>query len=469
MLNRMFVSDMQDEISAIQSDLKNLSNEQQVEQKPNNAAVAAAAIDYWSDKSPGSFNDAYGKAKDGANPNAMAHGQMADYGDDKKVNFDKELDQFATKMLNDHLIKTELKVEQDMVAGNVDNMAPPPPHPSAALKKPMLNMHANNIGGYRSSIAHNADESVGGHGAAGNGLNDADVKPAYLQSHAPSMDNAPPPQPPPLPSLDMTHFGYDLIDSAPAAATGPSGQKARPPHVYSVKKELDNLDIESEITPSYIIKKCDQREANMRRPVVHSPLSTSDFDYLCSSNEQHDAANSTANSQRKDDGLAACDKEPYDEWLCIQKELNLISDKRASELTIDGFMESTFRAAGVDVDAVAAAAAVDACDADKLNVEKELSDLFSEAGADGAHGLDAAKNDIDSHLPLSDLFNDSMVNDTIEANDKDSVESRLENMFAEDDEFDKANDLVESQLEELFHGTSPSATPGAASSGQSLR
>lgn len=458
MLNRMFVSDMQDEISAIQSDLKNLTNEHHVEQKPISASIAAAAsaatvsIDCWADKNAGSFDDAYGKVKGGLDADTMIHGPTVDYVDDKKTNFDKELDQFASKMINDHLIKTEMKVEQDVIAGNPDNMT----HSSGTMKMPMLKYVQNNCG-YRSN-AHNADANVV-HDTADNGLNDADVKPTYLPSHALNKDN-----PSSLPTLDMTNFGYDLIDvNTPSTAA----VKVRTPHVYStniVKKEMDNLDIESEITPSYIIKKCDQREANVNRPMVHSPLSTSDFDYLCNSND-NDATSSTVNSQRKDDVLA-CDKEPYDEWLCIQKELNLITDKRANELTIDGFMASTFSPAGVNVDGVVDTV-VDSCDADKLNVEKELSDLFNDSSADAAHDLDTHKND--SHLPLSDLFNDSMVNDTIEANDKDSVESRLENMFAEDDEFDNTKDLVESQLEELFHGTSPPATPVTGSSNQSLR
>lgn len=199
---------------------------------------------------------------------------------------------------------------------------------------------------------------------------------------------------------------------------------------YDSKRELENLDIESEITPSYIIKKCEQP---VRDP---SPVSSTDFpmDYLCS------PTNGNQMNRKKDD-LLACDKEPYDEWLCIQKELNLITEKRSEPENdneiIGGYMDSTMVA--------------------KLNVDTQFQDLFNHRTN---HDLNEKSDIGDGHSPLSELFNDSIVSNTCDNVEK-SVENRLENMFSDSSEFEKTNDLVESRLEELFHGSS---TPPLVSS-----
>lgn len=366
--------------------------------------------------------------------------------DDKKCVSKKAMDGFVSGSEHRPTIKSEMKIEPHQ-----DNM-----HDFKTMPYKHMSNH---------TAIHISDHQH-------NRLNDVDNKPNTYQSHGVHKPN-------PLSSIDMTNFGYDLSDTNAASDDGVSdadgadgtaaAHKAHPPPsaaFNNVKKELDNLDIESEITPSYIIKKSD-RDTN--RNAVHNTLNTADFDYLCSSND-NDATNNTTNSQRKDDVLS-CDKEPYDEWLCIQKELNLMSDKRPNELHMDGFMQSTFTNADVNNDD----ASTDAVDrnangcsaADKMSVERELSDLLSDTG----HSLDASKNSIDNHhhhhqhhhLPLTDLFidSDAMVNNAIGASVRDSVQ----NMFSEDDE---ASDLVESQLEELFHGTSPAADT-SANSNQSLR
>lgn len=443
MLNRMFVSDMQDEISAIQSDLKHLANEQAAgEQKPPS--------DCWTDKNRAELfdNAMYAKSATKIESDSVISGSIGDSIDEKKFSFNKEMDGFvASKMVNEPqlLIKNEMKVEPqlDSMANNFNHM-----HPMNKMM-PYKDM----------SIQHNSLDGV-------------DEKPITYQALASHKEN-------PLSSIDMTNFGYDLSDTNAASDDCVSdsdgidraiaAHKAHMPGAFNdVKKELDDLDIESEITPSFIIKKS-ERDAD--RNAVHSPLSSSDFDYLCSSND-NDATNSTANSQRKDD-VISCDKEPYDEWLCIQKELNLMSDKRANELHMGGFMQASFStdaSNGGEGDANERNA--NGCSAaDKLNVERELSDLLSDTG----HNLDATKSSIDDnqhhqhhqhhhhhhHLPLTDLFSDSMVNNSIDAGVKDAVE----NMFSEDDE---TSDLVESRLEELFHGTSPIAVP-TDNPNQSLR
>lgn len=458
MLNRMFVSDMQDEISAIQSDLKHLANEHAAgEQKPPSNC--------WTDKNRSElFDDLYDKTAPKIEPvklvfdsgNVQGRGidganRIGHSIDDKKFRFDKAMDGFAAVNEHQQLIKSEMKVEaqqQDLLARSLNNFNHIHPMDKTTPYKHMQN---------HSSVRNNDHQH--------NRLDDVDEKPSTYQSLTVHKPNS-------LSSIDMTNFGYDLSDTNAASDDGAStdeaaqvtAHKSHTPGAFTdVKKELDNLDIESEITPSYIIKKSD-RDASVK--TVHSPLNSPDFDYLCSSND-NDATNSTANSQRKDD-VISCDKEPYDEWLCIQNELNLMSDKRANELQMDGFMQCRFsndddNDDDADCDAVDRSNANGCSAADKLNVERELSDLLSDTG----HSLDAAKNPIDNHhhhhLPLTDLFidSDSMVNSAISASVKDSVQ----NMFSEDDD---TRDLVESQLEELFHGTSPAAVSNI-NSNQSLR
>lgn len=432
MLNRLFVSDMQEEISTIQVDLKNVTTGD-VKQKPS---------DCWTDKNSSDlFTDSHGKLKDSdklsfSTFSSSAMHSRTDATNERKFAFDKEMDSMTANMINDQMIKSELKVEQDVIT-NYNHMK---------------------MGLFKHDASNAVHSNASGLHSIGNNMKDIDIKPTY-HSHTSNKENA-------MSALDMAHFGYDFHEAAigSSGSSGGSGcsgintsnkqRKLIDPH-NDVKKELDNLDIESEIAPSYIIKKVDSEQT---RNVVHSPISSSDFDYLCNSND-NDATSSTANSQHKHDAVP-CDKEPYDEWLCIQKELNLIADKRANDLTIDGFIESTFSNDEDDDDNGTASGTV------KINVERELSNFFNDSSNHGGH---VAKSDINSHLPLSDLFNDSMVNHSIDANDKDSVEERLEDMFADDGDYEKANDLVESQLEELFHGTSTSPPSATVNSNRNLR
>lgn len=258
---------------------------------------------------------------------------------------------------------------------------------------------------------------------------------------------------------------------------------------YDIKKEMENFDVESEITPSYIIKKCDASlsipppsfslplpppqppaaplppppttTAVMSTPNVSVPttsmastpsttvrdslceLDSSDFNYLYNSSTSTASTVTptptlpTSNSSnRKKDELISCDKEPYDEWLCIQKELNLITEKRSNEHMnkcnlIDGYM--------------------DTCSTSKLSVDNHFPDLFNHHQTNHHDTLDG-KAEI--HSPLSDLFNESIVGNTVGSVSDKTVENHLENMFSDSSEFEKTNDLVESRLEELFHGSS---------------
>lgn len=397
MLDRMLVSDIQDEISLIQTDLKNL-NEEIVDTQTCNALKDVPS----SASGEKSNSNLFDQMKTGC-----SFKNSDDFESDEKPSIDL-LKKNAEKgnmsflpNLSNQMIKNEMKGEQDFIPTTVNEF-------NANVHRQYNN---NNIG-------------MNANNVASANIPEMDIKPTF-QSVS-NKENS-------LSQLDM-NFSYD-----------PSllGPQKRTQSTFDVKKELENLDIESEITPSYIIKKCDQSTNN--RDVVPSPL-PSDFDYLCSPSDC--STTNTSNNRRKDE-LISCDKEPYDEWLCIQKELNLISDKRSNDhLNIDGFMESTLRNFSNDDE--------NPCSSSKLNVDNQFSDLFNQRTND-AHSLDDEKTDIDSHLPLSELFNDSIVNnavDNVDSNDK-SVENRLENMFSDNPDFDKTNDLVESRLEELFHGSSP--------------
>lgn len=200
---------------------------------------------------------------------------------------------------------------------------------------------------------------------------------------------------------------------------------------YDVKKELEQLDIESEITPSYI-KKADHH--SVHNNVNHRPPTPPELnlDYLCSP----DSVVPIDDERKNDDDLI--NPEPYDEWICIQKELNLITDKP------DGYASSSSNSNM----------------GQKMSVENQLDDLFNNHRPDDDTN---DKSDIGNMVhgaqsPLSELFND-----TIASIDK-TLENRLENMFADANDFEKTNDLVETRLEELFHGsTSPTALSGQIS------
>lgn len=228
----------------------------------------------------------------------------------------------------------------------------------------------------------------------------------------------------------------------------------------SIKKELEALDVETEITSSYIMKKSDDHSqtknlslpnsapVTLTAPAASSniarepsPINPADFDYLCGNSTSTMQSNSSSNqnsSNRKKDELIACDKE-YDEWFCIQKELSLISDKRPSESIMDGFIDG------------------------KLSVENHFPDLFANDHQTNQHdNLDGKSDLVGNHSPLSELFNESIVSNAVGGVNDKSVENRLENMFSDSSEFEKTNDLVESRLEELFHGSSPTQASSSA-------
>lgn len=454
MLDRIFVSDIQEEITSIQMDLKTI-NEEIIEKESEledtlkdacpmqkqtsnemNLEVAIGQSDH--DKLFVEMKDSRHTIDCEIKPNNLMNAHL------KKFSFDGEMELLAPTMDFQRPIKNEIKGEQDLISSAVSEF-------NKLASSTLKSGPTSNQTTIPQNITNTSPIDVIPMNA-----HDVDVKPTFQQMS--NKENT-------LPQLDMNFSSFDSQFI---------GSSKRPiQNNFDVKKELDNLDIESEITPSYIIKnKCEQTN---RDCVNHSPLSSSDFDYFCSQSESGGGGgggagsnvtttNQTGANRRKDELINSCDKEPYDEWLCIQKELNLITDKRSADhLNIDGFMETTLRnlSGGNDDND-------NPCSSSKLdNVDTHhFNDIFNQQTNDG-HSLDDEKSDIDSHLPLSELFNDTIVNnsvDNVDSNDK-SVESRLENMFNDESEFDKTNDLVESRLEELFHGSSPTVH-GAMNSSQ---
>lgn len=183
----------------------------------------------------------------------------------------------------------------------------------------------------------------------------------------------------------------------------------------NVKKEVDHFDIESEITPNIILRKCEP-------PYRVNPIN-SDFniDYVCNSSGSSQSMNNPV-KKREDD----VSKEPYDEWSCIQKELSLMAEKRAEQNRINDIYNQPSL---------------------KVNVDNHLNDLF-------IGRTDNLKlNNVAQNSPLSELFNTTdSVNHHSNMNHK-SVEHRLDAMFGDDSDLEKSNDLVETRLDALFHGS----------------
>ena len=192
--------------------------------------------------------------------------------------------------------------------------------------------------------------------------------------------------------------------------------------VENVKSEMSAYDIESEITPSFIMKnKSDSPPRNVASVVVNSAAEFSPIEFLCSP-----VASSNSGCKSKtdaSDSVNSSTKEPYDEWFCIQKELNLINEKRIEQQhKSNNTSGGLFNSASL-----------------KLNSHDDdhsLRDLFINESTENV----TQKNLLANASPLSELFNKIR-----------SEENRLEEMFDDDPDMEKTNELVETRLEALFH------------------
>lgn len=216
------------------------------------------------------------------------------------------------------------------------------------------------------------------------------------------------------------------------------GQKVavRPSPDLFKKEQLDSFDdIESEITPSFIMKKCEgQGQKQQAAPASAPPPSLSYFNHVGGEGKSQESKG-----------------EPYDEWMCIQKELNYLDERKESSTTV-----ATASGSSTSIKSVKSP--------EEEIIEKQLDDLFNPSGED----KDSRSGQVDS--PLADFFNaqqqqDSGVGGSATGgssvpSDK-SVENRLEALFggtplhnrsSEDNSpvNEKQDDMIEHRLEALF-------------------
>lgn len=198
-----------------------------------------------------------------------------------------------------------------------------------------------------------------------------------------------------------------------------------------LKEEIDDFDIESEIRPNLIMKKCEVT------PLVAAPQPPiakktprqreKEREFSPMSDYFNKKASAPASVKPKEEGS-------YDEWLSIQKELNLQltssgnkkDGKEKQQKNIDSDLSEIFEP-----------------HASPKSVEKQLDDLFS--------STNKPSDLLTANSPLTEFFN-------VEASSlsEKTVENRLEALFGgggEDSRKSTQQDLVETRLEQLFQGS----------------
>lgn len=226
-----------------------------------------------------------------------------------------------------------------------------------------------------------------------------------------------------------SHVQSQLHISAPGKIQSQS-------NLVEMKPELDDFDIESEIRPNLIMKKCESspstpppgasssRKTLKQKEREFSPLS----EYLNPKINNPVQNKSEAFKNETHDGS-------FDEW--IQKELSMQLTPSTSKKK-DGTAKA-HKAKLLDNDL----AEIFEHTASPKSVEKQLDDLFSST---------SKSNDLlASASPLTEFFN---VEQTT-MNEK-TVENRLEDLFGGDEEDSRKpnhQDLVETRLEQLFQGS----------------
>lgn len=213
-----------------------------------------------------------------------------------------------------------------------------------------------------------------------------------------------------------------------------------------MKEELDDFDIESEIRPNLIMKKCE----SMQQPTPVAPQITSKKTTKQKEKEREfsplsDYFNTKIGSTSKNKNESVKNEAQdgtYDEWLSIQKELNLqltgtsSSSSKKKDVPMKG---GKVQPKIMDNDL----SEIFEHHASPKSVEKQLDDLFSSTSK--SSDLLAAAS------PLTEFFHV----ETSNMNEK-TVENRLEALFGEaEDDSRKSNqqDLVETRLEQLFQGS----------------
>lgn len=211
-----------------------------------------------------------------------------------------------------------------------------------------------------------------------------------------------------------------------------------------MKQELDDFDVESEIRPNLIMKKCESVPApptvfptvakkqpkQREKEREFSPLS----EYF---NPKVTATSKNKTELSKTEGHDGS----FDEWLSIQKELNLQITSSISTSSVNKKKDNAPKGKKIlDNDL---SEMFEHHTSPKKSVEKQLDDLFSSTSK--SSDLLAAAS------PLTEFFHVEPSG----LNEK-TVENRLEALFGgSEDDSGKSNqqDLVETRLEQLFQGS----------------
>jgi hypothetical protein len=220
------------------------------------------------------------------------------------------------------------------------------------------------------------------------------------------------------------------------------------PPIELKQEELDDFDIESEIRPNLIMKKCESipspgishNATNKKQPKTKEKEKEREFSPL------NDYFNTKVlpKASKSESVKSESNDASYDEWLSIHKELNI-------QLTVPNHSLSNKKKEGT-VKCIKTQTKLLENDLSDIfehhdspkSVEKQLDDLFSSASNKSSDMLATAS-------PLTEFFHV----ETSNINEK-SVENRLEALFGtSEDDSRKSNqqDLVETRLEQLFQGS----------------
>lgn len=206
--------------------------------------------------------------------------------------------------------------------------------------------------------------------------------------------------------------------------------------------KLESFDIETEITQTVIMKKTKPlQDIEVAHPTdANSPSGGAEFsmDYLCtSSNNSSNMKRKRIEDEDENASSSTASKEPFDEWMCIQKELSMMAEKRIE-----------LNATSVPVHPPTNNDDV----SDRLNApvhHRSLAtggrDLFYSLVGTPKHDLEhfiGASKSSDGHdSPLSELFN----TDSSNFDRRKAGHNRIDS-------------LLESRLEDLFTGHSGSSS-----------
>lgn len=240
----------------------------------------------------------------------------------------------------------------------------------------------------------------------------------------------------------------------------------------SVKKEEENFDIESEITPSFIMKNSDYQnntniisnDSEFNDNVNHHITGNDE-----SNNHHHNLQNHCINNlnslnpniQSQTHNIPSSmehnhesyphhhtsedDKncEPYDEWLCIQKELKYISSKR-DELNNDSVKSVEKELSEI-------------FDQSPKSVEKQLDEIFNPSSIKHHHHPNQSHHHQNSPL---DFFHSEGQSKSIFDEDTSTTTGHI-------DKIDNS-DIVESRLEALFQSTSRTGSNSSTNSNENF-